>query len=134
MSVSFSRVGSRTPAQTVQNPAVHPQFPDVVLKKLPFYIPGDVLLRPSSLQATDAKKKLQEQTFSFQLSPSQANLVSSSRGLAGGKVEYRHQVQLRLSLLETTSEQPDNFPKSLSVKVNGKTCSLPNPLPSHVNG
>ena len=132
MSVSVSRGAgvTRTPVLPVQKPAVYPLFPDVVLKRLPFYICGDVLLRPSSLQPTGGKVKLQEQTFMFQLSPSQARLVSGSRATVGGRLEYRHQLQLRFSLLETTSEQPDNFPKSLCVKINGKMCPLPNPLPS----
>ena len=131
MSVSVSR-GVTRPTPTVlpvQKASVYPLFPDVVLKSLPFYIRGDVLLRPSSLQPTGGKVKLQEQTFMFPLSPSQARLVSGSRTTVAGRLEYRHQVQLRFSLLDTTSEQPDNFPKSLCVKVNGKMCPLPNPLP-----
>ena len=130
MAVSVSRGVTRTPVIPAQKPAVYPIFPDVVLKSLPFYIRGDVLLRPSSLQPSGGggggkTSKLQEQTFTFQLSPSQARLVSGSKG--------RQQVQLRFSLLDTTSQQPDNFPKSLCVRVNGKLCTLPNPLPSQPN-
>ena len=130
MSVSVSRAVSRTSVVPVQKNPVYPLFPDVVLRRLPFYIRGDVLLRPSSLQPSGGKAKLQEQTFMFQLSPSQARQVSGSRTMVAGRLEYRHQIQLRFSLLETTSEQTDNFPKSLTVRVNGKMCPLPNPLPS----
>ena len=135
MSVSVSRSVARTPVIPLQKTPVHPLHPDVVLKRLPFYILGEVLLRPSSLQASavnaGGKMKLQDQTFVFHLSPTQARLVSDSRLRGGaGRVEYRQQVQLRFSLLDTTSEQPDNFPKSLCVKVNGKMVTLPNPLPS----
>ena len=129
MSVSVSRGVTRTPVLPVQKAAVYPLFPDVVLKRLPFYIRGDVLLRPSSLQPTGGKAKLQEQTFMFPLTPSQARQVSGSRTTVAGRLEYRHQVQLRFSLLDTTSEQPDNFPAKLCVKVNGKMCPLPTPLP-----
>ena len=48
--MSVSRGVTRTPVIPAQKPAVYPLFPDVVLKSLPFYIRGDVLLRPSSLQ------------------------------------------------------------------------------------
>ena len=36
--------------------------------------------------------------------------------------------------METSCEQDDNFPSSISVKVNNKLCPLPNPLPSNKPG
>ena len=37
---------------------------------------------------------------------------------------------MRFSLLEISCQQTDAFPKSLCVRVNGKVCPLPNPLPA----
>jgi len=134
MSVSVSRTVSKGTTSSSQKQLMspqYPQFPDVVLKKLPFYILGDVLLKPSSLQPqAGGNRKLNEQTFTLSLSAGQSRKVSSSRTTVAGRQEFRYQVQLRLCLLETTCEQSDNFPKSLSVKVNGKLCPLPTPLPS----
>ena len=109
---------------------LYPAFPDVILKKLPFYIVEDTLLKPASLQPTNSKGKFHEQSLSFTLSPSQIRTISNSRKTVNGRVDYRHQVQLRFSLLEISCEQADAFPKSLCVRVNGKVCPLPNPLPS----
>ena len=53
-----------------------------------------------------------------------------SKRIVSGKIEFRHQVQLRFSLLEISCQQTDAFPKSLCVRVNGKVCPLPNPLPA----
>lgn len=40
-------------------------------------------------------------------------------------VEYSLQVLLRFALMETTSEQEDNFPSGISVRVNDKIAALP---------
>jgi len=104
----------------------YPTFPDVSLKKLPFFKTEDTLLKPSTLQPM-GRGKTQQQNFSFYLTPGQINRISNSRYKTGqGKMEYRQQIQMRFSLLETTCDQLDNFPSSVSVKVNGKMCSLPN--------
>lgn len=50
------------------------------------------------------------------------------------KPEYLIQVQIRFCLLETTSEQEDNFPPNVTVKVNGKLCQLPNPIATNKPG
>ena len=49
-------------------------------------------------------------------------------------MEYRTQIQMRFSLLETSCEQEDNFPPSICVKINGKLCPLPNPIPTNKPG
>ena len=108
----------------------YPQFPDVILKKLPFYIKEDTVLKPSSLQPSGSRGKFHEQSFSFYLNSNQIKTVTNSRKTVNGRVEYRKQIQLRFSLLDISSEQSDNFPKSLCVRVNNKVCPLPNPLPS----
>lgn len=41
------------------------------------------------------------------------------------KMEHVIQVQLRFCVLETSSEQEDNFPPNVVVKVNNKLCPLP---------
>jgi hypothetical protein len=110
---------------------VYPTYPDVSLKKLPFYKIEETLLKPCSLQPT-GNARFQEQNFTFYLTPTQANDISnSSYRNSQGKPEYRQQIQMRFSLLETSCEQEDNFPSSICVKVNGKLCPLPNPIPTN---
>lgn len=41
---------------------------------------------------------------------------------------------MRFCLLETSCDQDDNFPSNLSVKVNGKLVTLPNPIPTNKPG
>jgi len=43
-------------------------------------------------------------------------------------------VQLRFCRLDSSSDQDDNFPSSICVKVNGKTVQLPNLIPSNRPG
>jgi len=113
---------------------VYPTFPDVYLKKLPFYKIEETLLKPCSLQP-NGNGRFQEQTFTFYLTPGQSSDISnSSYRNEQGKPEYRKQVQMRFSLLETSCEQEDNFPSSICVKVNGKLCPLPNPIPTNKPG
>jgi len=111
----------------------YPTYSDVTLKKLPFYKLEGTLLKPCSLQPC-GKAKFQEQTFTFVLQPSEATAVSSSQYKNENKLMYRTQIQMRFSLLETSCEQDDNFPISLCVKVNGKLCPLPNPIPTNKPG
>ena len=41
-----------------------------------------------------------------------------------GIIDFKVQLQLRLCLCETSSEQSDVFPSSVSISVNGSTCLL----------
>ena len=41
-----------------------------------------------------------------------------------GIIDFKIQLQLRLCLCETSSEQSDVFPSSVSINVNGSTCLL----------
>ena len=110
---------------------VYPLHPDVVMKKLPFYIMNDILLKPSSLQPSKPSANFQEQSVQFNITPKAAKRIQSSKRTVSGRIiEFRHQVQLRFSLLEISCQQTDAFPKSLCVRVNGKMCPLPNPLPA----
>ena len=96
---------------------MYPTFADVKLRKLPFYEVMATLLKPSSLQST-GNARFQEQTFSFHLTPQQVNAIEQS-GYRDtmGRPDYKKQIQVRFSLLETSCEQMDNFPSSICVKV-----------------
>ncbi|XP_073973635.1 E3 SUMO-protein ligase Su(var)2-10 isoform X3 [Rhodnius prolixus] len=108
-------------------PPVYPIQPDVRFKRLPFYEIMGELLKPSSLVTTQRE---QNTTFVFYLTPTQASEVAMNREVGPTtKNEYPVQVQMRFCLLETSCEQEDIFPPGLVVKVNGKLCPLPNPIP-----
>ncbi|XP_042232113.1 E3 SUMO-protein ligase PIAS3-like isoform X2 [Homarus americanus] len=109
----------------------YPINPDVKLKKLPFYDIQGELLKPSSL-APQGSGRYQESTFTFSLTPQQANKIANSRDLRPGKQDYS--VQMRFCLLETTCEQEDNFPPNIAVKINEKMCPLPTPIPTNKPG
>ena len=112
--------------RTSNSKPVYPTFPDVSLKKLPFFKVEETLLKPSSLQPS-GRGKVQEQNFTFCLTPGQINKISNSQYKnEKGSFEYHQQIQMRFSLLETSCDQVDNFPWSVCVKVNGKLCPLPN--------
>jgi len=122
------------PSPPPSHKLVYPTYPDVSLKKLPFYKIEETLLKPCSLQP-NGNGRFQEQTFTFYLTPGQSSEISnSSYRSAQGKPEYRKQIQMRFSLLETSCEQEDNFPSSICVKVNNKLCPLPNPIPTNKPG
>jgi len=113
---------------------VYPTFPDVSLKKLPFYKLEETLLKPSSLQP-NGNGRFQEQNFEFHLTPGQCSDISNSSYRNDlGRPDYRTQILMRFSLLETSCEQEDNFPSSICVKVNQKLCPLPNPIPTNKPG
>lgn len=102
-----------------------PIHPDVRLKKLAFYDVLGVLIKPSSLVPRNTQR-IQEVPFYFTLTPQQATEIASNRDIRNSnKIEHAIQVQLRFCLLETSCEQEDCFPPSVSVKVNNKLCQLP---------
>ena len=123
---------SPPPARAAQ--LVYPAFPDVTLKKLPFYRLEETLLKPSSLQP-NGNGRFQEQNFEFYLTPGQSSDISNSSYRNDlGRPDYRTQLLMRFSLLETSCEQEDNFPSSICVKVNQRLCPLPNPIPTNKPG
>ncbi|CAK9822377.1 E3 SUMO-protein ligase PIAS3 [Anthophora retusa] len=118
----------------IQPRSQYPVHPDVRLKKLPFFDLLAELLKPSSLMP-QGSMRLQENTFMFHLTPQQSTDVASSRDCrAGSKMDYMVQIQMRFCLQETSCEQEDCFPPSIAVKVNGKLCPLPNPIPTNKPG
>ncbi|XP_012148096.1 E3 SUMO-protein ligase Su(var)2-10 isoform X3 [Megachile rotundata] len=118
----------------IQSRSQYPIHPDVRLKKLPFFDLLAELLKPSSLMP-QGSMRLQENTFMFHLTPQQSTDIASSRDCrAGSKMDYTVQVQMRFCLQETSCEQEDCFPPSIAVKVNGKLCPLPNPIPTNKPG
>uniref|UniRef100_A0A8C6UWX2 Protein inhibitor of activated STAT, 1a n=1 Tax=Neogobius melanostomus TaxID=47308 RepID=A0A8C6UWX2_9GOBI len=98
-------------------PPAPPLHPDVKLQRLPFYDLLDELIKPTSLGKT--------LSFMFPI-----GLLDVS----GAKCDFSVQVQLRFCLSETSCPQEDHFPPNLSVKVNGKPCTLPGYLPPTKNG
>ncbi|XP_055708340.1 E3 SUMO-protein ligase PIAS1 isoform X2 [Phlebotomus papatasi] len=114
--------------------AGYPQEVDVKLKKLAFFDILGTLVNPSLLTPTSSQR-LHENTLYFTLSPSQATDIASNRDIRNvSRVDYTVQVQLRFCLMDTTTEQDDYFPPNISVKVNGKQCQLPNPIPTNKPG
>ncbi|XP_043933824.1 E3 SUMO-protein ligase PIAS1 isoform X2 [Protopterus annectens] len=113
--------------------SLHPVHPDIKLQKLPFYDVLDELIKPTSL-VSDNSQRYQETCFAFALTPQQVQQISSSMDISATKCDFMVQVQLRFSLSETSCSQEDNFPPNVSVKVNGKPCSLPGYLPPMKNG
>lgn len=106
-------------------PTQMPIHPDVRLKKLAFYDVLGTLIKPSSLVPRNAQR-IQEVPFYFTLTPQQATEIASNRDIRNSsKIEHAIQVQLRFCLLETSCDQEDCFPPSVSVKVNNKLCQLP---------
>ncbi|XP_011865800.1 PREDICTED: E3 SUMO-protein ligase PIAS1 isoform X3 [Vollenhovia emeryi] len=124
------------PPKVLSNPIIqptsqYPVHPDVRLKKLPFFDLLGELLKPSSLMP-QGTIRMQQNTFLFHLTPQQATDIASSRDCrVGSKMDYVVQVQMRFCLQETSCEQEDFFPPSIVVKVNGKLCPLPNPIPTN---
>ncbi|XP_043475985.1 E3 SUMO-protein ligase PIAS3 isoform X2 [Leptopilina heterotoma] len=118
----------------LQQPNQYPVHPDVKFRKLPFFDLLGELLKPSSL-TPQGTSRLQESTFIFHLTPQQSTDIASSRDCRqGSKMDYTVQVQMRFCLQETSCEQEDNFPPNIAVKVNGKICPLPNPIPTNKPG
>ena len=79
--------------------------------------------------------RFQEQNFEFYLTPGQSSDISNSSYRNDlGRPDYRTQLLMRFSLLETSCEQEDNFPSSICVKVNQRLCPLPNPIPTNKPG
>ncbi|XP_029676555.1 E3 SUMO-protein ligase PIAS3 isoform X3 [Formica exsecta] len=115
----------------IQPTSQYPVHPDVRLKRLPFFDLLGELLKPSSLMP-QGSMRIQENTFLFHLTPQQATDIASARDCrAGSKMDYVVQVQMRFCLQETSCEQEDYFPPNIGVKVNGKVCPLPNPIPTN---
>ncbi|XP_053205748.1 E3 SUMO-protein ligase PIAS2-like isoform X3 [Panonychus citri] len=115
-------------------PLPYPVLADVKFKVLPFFDVLGELLKPATLMP-NPNSRYQESTFSFHLTPQQANDVSLSRDVnQDGRPEFGVQIQMRFCLLETSCEQDDNFPPNICVKVNDKICPLPNPLATNKPG
>ena len=103
----------------------------VSLKALPFYDVQAALVTPSALQAR-GPNRFQTASFQFQLSVDQANQIALNRDLRqSAKINHIYQIQLRFCGPDTLEDQPDEFPSSVLVEVNGKMCPLPNPIPTN---
>ncbi|XP_059614722.1 E3 SUMO-protein ligase PIAS1 isoform X2 [Phlebotomus argentipes] len=112
----------------------YPPEVDVKLKKLAFFDILATLVNPSLLAPTSSQR-LHENSLHFTLTPAQATEIATNRDIRNAsRVEHTVQVQLRFCLMDTTTEQDDYFPPNISVKVNGKQCQLPNPIPTNKPG
>lgn len=124
-------------AYPVTAPRSIPLHPDVKLKRLPFYDIHAELLRPATL-IPQGGNRIQEASFQFILSPSQATSIASNRDIQiGSRLDYLYQIQLRFFPMtqETQNcELSDEFPPSVMVHVNGKAVQLPNPIPTNKPG
>ncbi|XP_077298085.1 uncharacterized protein LOC143919578 [Arctopsyche grandis] len=98
----------------------YPVHPDVKFKRLPFYDLISELIKPSTLMNHSSEYRTQD--FHFNFTPQETTTLA---------MESDMMVQLRFCLLETSCEQDDCFPTNLTVKVNGKFCQLPMPIPSN---
>lgn len=128
----LAAVGNPSPSAGIPPYPVHP---DVRFKRLPFYDILAEILKPSSLVPTSSQR-MQEAAFYFHLTPQQASDIATGKDIVGvgNKLENIVQAQLRFCLLETSCEQEDFFPASVSVKINNKPCPLPNPIPTNKPG
>ena len=106
-SVDISHVDDDVIVSACQGPTVsssssfrmnmlYPTFPDVKLRKLPFFKVLATLMQPCSLNPS-GNARYQEQKFSFYLSPIQAGDIASStyRNGSTGRHEYKKIIQLR---------------------------------------
>ncbi|XP_071845982.1 E3 SUMO-protein ligase PIAS2-like isoform X3 [Apostichopus japonicus] len=117
--------------QLSRNLVIHP---DVHYRSLPFYDQLAELVKPSSLTVDPSSSKYGDvhRTLYFHLMPSQIQQIIDSKHPQ--TMNYVVQVQLRFCLSETSCEQEDRIPTSVTVKVNGKICSLPPCYPQNKPG
>lgn len=93
------------------------EVPGVVLRPLPFYDVCEVLINPAGLLSEGIAKHIHESLVEFRLTPEQANQLA----MAAGDI----QVIARYCTLDTSTEQDDNFPPEVVLKVNGMQIQLP---------
>ncbi|KAG9511415.1 Alpha/beta hydrolase domain-containing protein 17C, partial [Fragariocoptes setiger] len=106
------------------------QTAPVRLKILPFYDILDHLVRPAGLiSANRSDMSVNHSSLSFKLSVEQADSIAMSQTSPN---VFAKQILLRFCNYDVHSEQNDNFPPSISVKVNDKNVQLP-PMPNNPN-
>ncbi|CAG7695083.1 unnamed protein product [Allacma fusca] len=116
----------------------------VKMKHLPFYEVKQSLIKQTCLFATrmvpadprNQKALRCETQYDFGLTLQQCALICGSREIvkATNKIDYGYQLQLRFAVHNTASEQDDEFPPSLVLKVNNRPVTLPAPIPSNYPG
>lgn len=109
-------------------PRVIYETPGVVLRPLPFYDLIDELIRPAGLFSDGIIGQVNESQVEFTLTAKQADMLAMAPG--------SKQVILRFCHLDTNTQQDDNFPPDLNLKVNGASVALPpattNPNKPHI--
>ena len=92
---STNHGGPRYPSSSRVN-MLYPTFPDVKLRKLPFFKVLATLMQPCSLNPS-GQARYQEQKFSFYLNPTQNAEIGASyyNNHSTGRREYKRMIQLR---------------------------------------
>lgn len=103
----------------------YPVNPDVKFKDLPFYDVLNEILKPTSLVPSRGDGIIQEKELIFYLGPGDLRKLDSNTDI---------QVQFRIGCLESNTEQEDEFPSSVCIKVNKIVSNLPNPIPTNKPG
>eukprot|EP00057_Strongylocentrotus_purpuratus_P024921 XP_011679395.1 PREDICTED: E3 SUMO-protein ligase PIAS2 isoform X2 [Strongylocentrotus purpuratus] len=111
--------------------ATQAYHPDVKLKILPFFDILAELVKPSALMVSGKYRDAQQSTL-FHLTPAQIQQILESQDPRTRN--FAVQVQLRFCLAETSCEQDDRIPTSVTVKINGKLCTLPPCFPQNKPG
>lgn len=106
-----------------------PILVDVKLSSLPFYNELALIMPPTTL-ISSTQGALSTSTLKFNLTPSSAQEIEKNRFINDGFIDYAVQVQLRICLCDTSSEQSDCYPLNLEILLNNKEVSLPPPLPT----
>ncbi|XP_015904612.1 E3 SUMO-protein ligase PIAS2 [Parasteatoda tepidariorum] len=102
----------------------YPLSPDLKFKELPFYDILANLIRPTSLIVLH-HEKYREREYSFCFTPIQLSQLDRNPDV---------QVQMRMCALDVTSEQDDEIPPSICVRVNNRLVTLPTPIPTNRPG
>ncbi|XP_018583895.1 E3 SUMO-protein ligase PIAS4-A isoform X1 [Scleropages formosus] len=104
---------------------------EVKLISLPFYQTLETLVPPTELIAQNCEK-LQDSPCTFELTPSQAELIRNSSELRPGTKSV--QVVLRICYTDPVGVQEDQYPPNIAVKVNQSYCHVPGYYPSNKPG
>lgn len=90
---------------------------NVIFRDLPFYDKVCELIRPTGLRSDGVVGRPNESHIEFRLTIDQADLIAMSQETVN--------IILRFCTFDTSSEQNDNFPPEITIKVNENTVQLP---------
>jgi len=131
------------PSQPLSLPSTRvPLNPNIKSKRLPYYDHLAQIIKPTTLHPTGhfriveekngVKKKILDNTISFQLTAKQAqDITMSCDRRPDAKLEFPVQLQMRFFAIDVTQPQSDCFPGTIGLRVNQKMANLPNIIPSN---